>query len=255
MDTKKKMSNRDKMMLFIFGAIIIVAAAYFLVFAKMTEKKNELETQNSTLTQEVSKLETMEAQRDEVLEDTRQTQIKVADVLGKFPAEVRTEDAIYDLNEMYESISDVKILSENFNMNQLFYQQGAVSDGTADSQTTTDSSSTETEKTNPASVSAITSDTPATDVISAAADYTGYRSTVNVTFSATYNALKEVVDFIKKSPDRMTISDISATAGEDDDLLTCSMTVDMYAISGTGEIYESPNVSNGNTGVNNIFRK
>ena len=35
MDTKKKMSNRDKMMLFVFGAILIVAAAYFLVFAKM----------------------------------------------------------------------------------------------------------------------------------------------------------------------------------------------------------------------------
>lgn len=253
MDTKKKMSNRDKMMLFIFGAILIVAAAYFLVFAKMNEKKSALAAENATLSQEVSKLETMEAQKDSVLEETRQTQLNVADVLSKFPAEVRTEDAIYDLNDMYESISDVKIESESFNMNQLFYQQGTVGAATDDNATTTGASPAP--KTNPASVAAITSDTPVQDVITAAADYTGYRSTVNVSFTSTYDSLKKVVDFINKSKDRMTISEISATAGEEENALTCNMSIDMYAISGTGEIYESPNVSNGNTGVDNIFRK
>ncbi len=253
MDTKKKMSNRDKMMLFIFGAILIVAAAYFLVFAKMNEKKSALAAENATLSQEVSKLETMEAQKDSVLEETRQTQLNVADVLSKFPAEVRTEDAIYDLNDMYESISDVKIESESFNMNQLFYQQGTVGGATDDNATTTGASPAP--KTNPASVAAITSDTPVQDVITAAADYTGYRSTVNVSFTSTYDSLKKVVDFINKSKDRMTISEISATAGEEENALTCNMSIDMYAISGTGEIYESPNVSNGNTGVDNIFRK
>lgn len=253
MDTKKKMSNRDKMMLFIFGAILIVAAAYFLVFAKMNEKKSALAAENATLSQEVSKLETMEAQKDSVLEETRQTQLNVADVLSKFPAEVRTEDAIYDLNDMYESISDVKIESESFNMNQLFYQQGTVGGATDDNATATGASPAP--KTNPASVAAITSDTPVQDVITAAADYTGYRSTVNVSFTSTYDSLKKVVDFINKSKDRMTISEISATAGEEENALTCNMSIDMYAISGTGEIYESPNVSNGNTGVDNIFRK
>lgn len=250
MDTKKKMSNRDKMMLFIFGAILIVAAAYFLVFAKMNEKRLALEAENTTLSQEVSKLETMEAQKDSVLEETKQTQLDVADVLSKFPAEVRTEDAIYDLNDMYESISDVKIQSESFNMNQLFYQQGAVgTDATATA------NASPAPKSNPASVAAITSDTPVNDVITAAADYTGYRSTVNVSFTSTYDSLKKVVDFINKSKDRMTISEISATADDEENALACAMTIDMYAISGTGEVYESPNVSNGNTGVDNIFRK
>lgn len=250
MDTKKKMSNRDKMMLFIFGAILIVAAAYFLVFAKMNEKRATLVAENTTLSQEVSKLETMEAQKDSVLEETKQTQLDVADVLSKFPAEVRTEDAIYDLNDMYESISDVKIQSESFNMNQLFYQQGAVgTDATATA------NASPAPKSNPASVAAITSDTPVNDVITAAADYTGYRSTVNVSFTSTYDSLKKVVDFINKSKDRMTISEISATADDEENALACAMTIDMYAISGTGEVYESPNVSNGNTGVDNIFRK
>ena len=53
----------------------------------------------------------------------------------------------------------------------------------------------------------------------------------------------------------MTISEISATADDEESVLACAMTIDMYAISGTGEVYESPNVSNGNTGVDNIFRK
>lgn len=255
MDTKKKMSNRDKMMLFVFGAILIVAAAYFLVFTKMNDKKSALAAENATLSQEVSKLETMEAQKDSVLEETRQTQLNVADVLSKFPAEVRTENAIYDLNDMYESISDVKIQSENFNMNQIFYQQGAVGDANSSTGTSSTTDSSTTKKSNPASVAAITSDTPVNDVITAAADYTGYRSTVNVAFTTTYASLKKVVDFINKSKDRMTISSLSATASEEDEVLTCNMAIDMYAISGTGEIYEAPNVSNGNTGVDNIFRK
>ena len=233
MDTKKKMSNRDKMMLFIFGAILIVAAAYFLVFAKMNEKRSALEAENTTLSQEVSKLETMEAQKDSVLEETKQTQLDVADVLSKFPA-------------------DVKIESESFNMNQLFYQQGAVD---TDTTTGATANASPAPKSNPASVAAITSDTPVNDVITAAADYTGYRSTVNVSFTSTYDSLKKVVDFINKSKDRMTISEISATADDEESVLACAMTIDMYAISGTGEVYESPNVSNGNTGVDNIFRK
>lgn len=249
MDTKKKMSNRDKMFLFIIAAIAIVAVVYFFVFAKMNEKRAALVAENATLQEEVTKLENMEAQKESVLEETKETQLKVAEVLDRFPTEVRTENAIYDLNDLYESISDVKIQSESFTMNEVFYQQGAINDGSSNN-----SESTVTSKTNPASVSAITEDTPVSEVVSAAADYTGYRSTVNVSFTAPYKSLKKVIDYINQSDDRMTITEISATKSDEDEALTCSMTICMYAISGTGEIYEAPDVSNGNVGVGNIFR-
>jgi hypothetical protein len=103
-------------------------------------------------------------------------------------------------------------------------------------------------------VAAITSETPVSEVVSAAADYTGYRSDVTVAFTAPYKSVKKVVDYINESDDRMTITSMSMSSSDDTKDLTCSMSLSMYAISGTGEIYNQPDVSNGNTGVDNIFR-
>jgi hypothetical protein len=247
MDTKKKMSNRDKMVLFIIAAIALVLVVYFFVFAKMNERTETLSNENATLAKEVSYLETLEAQKDATIAETQETQLSIADTLSKFPPEVNTEDAIYDLNEMYEGISDVKIQSESYNMNQIFYQGGSFSDDSS-STSTASSSASET-----ASIAAITSDTPVSEIVSAAADYTGYRSDVSVTFTAPYKSVKKVVDFINDSEDRMTITSMSMGKDDSTEDLSCTMAISMYAISGTGEVYTQPDVSNGNVGVNNIF--
>lgn len=250
--SKRKMSNRDKMMLYILGAFAILALVYFFVFAKLNEKKATLVAENATLQTEVSELETMDAQKDAVLEDTKEHQQMIADVLSKFPSDVRVQNVIYDLNEMYESIPDVNISSEGYNMNELFYtaagsvEEGAVSADAADGTTI--------QKTQEASIAAVTADTPASEVVSAAANYTGYKSTITVAFTAPYASLKKVVDYINNSEDRMTITDISMTKSDDTVDLTCSMTICMYSITGTGELYEQPEIKNDNAGVNNIFR-
>lgn len=230
---KKKMSNRDKKILLIFGAILIVAASYFLVFTKMSEKKSTLVAENATLQQEVSELEAMKARETAVKEETADYQELIGNVLSQFPPEVRTQNAIYDLHEMYTSIDDVKIQSESYNMNQIFYQQGAVAaEGTTPDQQNV---------TVGATGAAVTRDSLASDVVSAAANYTGYRSDVAVAFTAPYSSVKKIVNFINDSEDRMTITDISATKDAESELLTCSMTVSMYAISGSGE-YEAPEI-------------
>jgi type IV pilus assembly protein PilO len=245
MDTKKKMTNRDKMVLFIIGALAVVAIVYFFVFTKTNEKTEALVAANETLFQEVEQLETLEAQKDATIAETQTMQLDIADTLSKFPSEVNTEDAIYDLNQLYNDIANVKIQSESYNMNQVFYQGGSLS---------SDSSTTSTSTVNNASVAAITSETPVSEVVSAAADYTGYRSDISVAFTAPYNSVKKVVDYINDSDDRMTITSMSMSSSDDTKDLSCSMSLSMYAISGTGEIYNQPDVSNGNTGVDNIFR-
>lgn len=231
---KKKMSDRDKMLLYYVGAALVFAAVYFLVFTKLNEKKNVLLTENDQLQAEVTQLQEMEANKQNVLDDTADRQEKIGMALRDFPSEVRIQNAIYDLNEMYESINDVKIQSESYAMNQLFYQPVAGVDESGNPVMA--------EPVQNASASAVTSDTPVNDVVSAASNYTGYQSDVSVVFTAPYDSLKSVIDFINNSEDRMTITDISMTevAGAND--LSCNMTVSMYAISGTGEEYQQPEV-------------
>lgn len=250
MDTKRKMSNRDKMLVLVFAAIALVGATYFFVFTKLQERKNTLAAENATLAEEVQRLEVMESQKASVLAETASMQEAVRITLEKFPSEVRTEDAIYDLNKMYKNTPNVKIQSENFTMNEVFYRQGAVNDGSTSS--VASAGDVTTVQSGNASGTAITADMPVAQVISAAADFTGYRSTVNVAFTAPYKSLKEVVNFINNSKDRMTISEISATKGDEGNDLTCSMVVDMYAVSNNGKEYTGPEVQDG-SGVDNIF--
>ena len=94
MDTKRKMSNRDKMFILIIAAIALVAATYFLVFTKLQERKNALAAENATLAEEVHNLEVMDSQKESVLAETETMQKAVGDTLEKFPSEVRTEDAV-----------------------------------------------------------------------------------------------------------------------------------------------------------------
>lgn len=245
METKKRMSNRDKMVLFIIGAVALLAVVYFFVFTKKNEQRAELVAENSTLEEEVRRLETMQAQKEAVLADTAAVQKSIQETLERFPSEVNTEDVIYDMNDMYERIDGVKIESESFNMNQLFYQGGSLLD--------TVSSETVVPQVNNASVAAITSDTPVQDIVSAAANYTGYRSDVSVVFEAPYKSLKKVVDYINDSKDRMTITNLTMAKEDDSKKLSCTMALSMYSVYGTGKEYEEPKVGSGNVGVDNIF--
>lgn len=254
----KKMSDKDKKLLYIFGAIIIVAASYFLVFQNFSARTTELRSENSSLRQEVSDLESKVSQKATILEETRKCQENIAATLAKFPSQVKTEDAIYNLNQMYKQIQGVNIQSEGYTMNQVFYQPSSAAtsaDGTTASATPAAPAASETPDPAASSdVAQITEDTPVQEIVSAAADYTGFRSDIAVAFTAPYEALKEVIDYINNSSDRMTISTISATKSEDSSDLTCAMTVSMYAITGTGEIYEEPNITGVEEGVNNLFR-
>lgn len=254
MDTKRKMSNRDKMFILIIAAIALVATTYFLVFTKLQERKNALVAENATLAEEVHNLEVMESQKASVLAETETMQKAVGETLEQFPSEVRTENAIYDLNEMYTKTPNVKIQSENFTMNEVFYRQGAVDDGSTSNTSSAAGSGVATVQSGNASGTAIEAGMPAAEVISAAANFTGYRSTVNVAFTAPYKSLKEVVNFINNSENRMTISEISATKGDEEKVLTCSMAVDMYAVSNNGNNeYKAPEVKDV-PGVDNLFR-
>lgn len=232
---KKKMSDRDLSLVLVFLAIVIVAVVYVFVFKKFNERKAELLAQNEQLQAEVAQLADMAARAPEVEAETEVYLNEIRDTLSKFPSEVKTQDVIYDLNEMYESISDVKIQSESYSMNQLFYQPAAGVDANG----------------NPivadavpnASVSAITSETSVEDVVSASVNYTGYRSDITVVYTAPYNSVKEIVNFINNSKDRMTITNISMTELSETEDLSCNMVVSMYAISGTGEIYKEPEIA------------
>ncbi len=254
---KKKMSARDKMVLFIVAAVGLLLISYFLFFTKFNEKKAALAAENVTLKEEVDRLEAMEAQKDAVAQNTQEYQEHIqSQHMDQFPSEVRTQNAIYELNEMCEKISNVTIESENYSMNNLFYQPGASlgEDGNFEvsaEDVPVDEEAAEGEEEEEEEGTA-SEEKSAADIVAESANYYGYRSDISVAFTAPYESMKRVINYINGAEDKMTITDISATKSEETEDLSCTMNISMYAISGTGEDYVQPDVDSFGR-INKIF--
>lgn len=249
-----KLRDKDKAVLLVIAGLAIVAIVFFFVFRNFNDKTSTLASENSTLEQEVATLEQMNANKQNVIDDTNDTADRIKDILDLYPSAVYTEDIIKDLHDMYSSIPSVKVSSESFTMNQPFYGAGAVAEGdtSATAETTTDVNAAA--QTQPAAVESTGDD--AKDIINNAGNYAGYRSDVSISMTSNYRGLKRVIDYINKNKDRMTVNNLTVSAGGDSpDQLSSSMTISMYSVANTGKKYESPKIRGVHDGKNNIFKR
>lgn len=219
---KVSLSDRDKKVLYIVGGIVLLALAYFLGFQKMMESKNEVVQENIVLEEDVKKLVAMVADKAKVESETQEFKSDTEDILVKYPPEVRTQDAIHQLDLLEKGVKDLVLQAESFTMNQVFFMNGALTEGEVQDVAAA-----------PAEISEASGEAVQGPVI-------GYRSGVTTNFTTDYQNLKEVIQFINTNPNRMTINSITVSQGEGVKQLTCNMEVNMYAISGTEKKYEDP---------------
>ena len=225
---KVSFSERDKRIAYIILSIIIVAATYFLGFQKLQEKKNSMLEANETLQAEVNNLRSMVSKQASVEADTAEKNKNTDKIYKKFPAEVRLQNAIYQLDEGEKGIKEVHIISEGFTMNQILYANGQFSnDGTSPTDNSGDSSANENGDGN--------ADNGDGGIVAK-------KSTIGVQFDSTYDAIKKFVDFINKNEERMKISELTFAKKNGSNKLDCAMKLDMFAVEGNDKEYEEPDV-------------
>lgn len=84
---------------------------------------------------------------------------------------------------------------------------------------------------------------------------TGLVSQISLSFDkASYSGIKKATEFINASLDRMTVESLSLSYNQMENTLSGSMTVNMYAMQGTGREYEPPVILGVSKGVKNLFR-
>lgn len=230
---KAKISDRDKKLLFIVAGIVILALAYFLGFQKMMETKNTLVEENIQLEQEVQKLMGMVAKKAQVEQETQDCRKKVEEILVNYPPELRTQDAIYQLDLMEQAVKGLELKTESFTMNQPFFANGALIDDAVQD------------------VAETASDTAGTGNVKLA----GYCSDVTATCETDYKSLKQIIEFINSSTNRMTIENIVATRAEGKKELTCSIGINMYSVTGSEKEYKDPNVTDSQVGKEDLFNR
>ncbi|MDD3174389.1 MAG: hypothetical protein PHF63_12160 [Herbinix sp.] len=82
---------------------------------------------------------------------------------------------------------------------------------------------------------------------------TGLQSSINITFQTTNKDFKKLVDYINKYPQKTSITNASLSFDSATGELMASMTINRYALSGTGKVYEEPYVGDISIGTDDLF--
>lgn len=269
--TKTTLADKDKKVLMILGALVILALAWFLGYQKFNEQRETVVTENDQLAMEVSQLRAKVSKKAQVEADTEKKNARTEQVFLAYPSELRTQDAINRFDQLEKKVKGLTITTENFTMNQIFFQDGAAleevvaqnADSDAQSKDANGGNSTasgnNTQNSTNNTANAATNETAAADNAQNAqstdtGNYTGYRSDVGITFATDYKSLKSVLNFINNYSERMNVSNVNISSDEGSKALQCTMTVQMFSVGGQAKEYKDLTLSGVPLRKDNIFQ-
>ena len=82
----------------------------------------------------------------------------------------------------------------------------------------------------------------------------GFKETINVSYEGTYAEWKNLIGFINNYEKKNTIEALTTTYNEATDVVTGTMTLALYSITGNGREFSEPKFDL-KTGTDNIFAK
>lgn len=269
--TKTTLADKDKKVLMILGALVILALAWFLGYQKFNEQRETVVTENDQLAMEVSQLRAKVSKKAQVEADTEKKNARTEQVLLAYPSELRTQDAINRFDQLEKKVKGLTITTENFTMNQIFFQDGTAleevvaqnADSDAQSKDANGGNSTasgnNTQNSTNNTANAATNETAAAGNAQNAqstdtGNYTGYRSDVGITFATDYKSLKSVLNFINNYSERMNVSNVNISSDEGSKALQCTMTVQMFSVGGQAKEYKDLTLSGVPLRKDNIFQ-
>ena len=80
-----------------------------------------------------------------------------------------------------------------------------------------------------------------------------WKETLSTSYACNYTQLKKLIDFINAYPERMNIDSISIAFDSETNGLKGNLTLNLFAVTGTGKEYTAPDISGLSMGTGNIF--
>lgn len=231
MGNNKKISDSNLRLLLWVAAIAILLLAFFLGYTNITKAAKTVEESNLLIKAQVDELRTKEAMLPIVREETASYQERIDAIIEKYPSLVTEEKEIAILQEL-EDATTAHFSSITFNMENFVTAIPTA----ANVSTVAEEGEGEVEEVAPV-VSSVN----------------GYLASSTIAYQADYDSLKMLIEEIHKYPDRMNVSKISCAYDSDTGLMSGSMTLNMYYITGTDKEYVAPTFEGIDKGVGNIF--
>ncbi len=209
------LSNSDKRLLFFAGAIIVLAAAYFLVFSNLSSAAETIEEENEALEEQLKTLQSMLANVNVIEAETEEMIAARDEIIATYPAGVTVESAIERILG-YESQTGITFSSTSFNLG------------------------------NSLSVASSSDETTSSGGVY------GYYATLSLSYEASYEDLKDFMSYVLNENDRTVITSISMAHNSETGAVSGTISINLYYMIGTDVEYVTPEFSV-SEGVSNLF--
>lgn len=216
-------SARDKILLWLLASVVVIVAAYYLGYNRLTASVNAYEQQLSAAQAKNRQLVQMNADKKRYLDETEDYKKQFNAILAGYDASVKQDASLMYLNSI-EQITGAWIKSTTFSSLSPIYTFGRVS-----------------------------SSNPGTSGSSAyKTDMQGYKRTVTLSYEATYKQWKDLVSFLNNYYSKNTIDNISMSYNAENQTVTGTMTLSTYSIVGSSRLFNKLEYS-APVGTDNIF--
>ena len=256
-------SMRDKKLLLMFSGVAVFGLGWFFGYRPQMEEAANIEAANKPLEERLSNLLELAGNRDFYISETENAQNKINEYVSKFPSDVKEENGIVLAQNIENSlgmqISNVGIATKEFvasidgSTEEEIAEQNETMSEQANSQTREQID--EIEGTDSKAAEELQN---ASDIAAAQADSTSqtpvlYRTQDTLEFNGTYANLKDVVAYLAAQRGRLTIDNMNASYDTSTGYLTGSIVVNMFSMTGTGNIYTEPDAGQVAYGTSNLF--
>lgn len=256
-------SMRDKKLLLMFSGVAVFGLGWFFGYRPQMEEAANIEAANKPLEERLSDLLELAGNRDFYISETENAQNKINEYVSKFPSDVKEENGIVLAQNIENSlgmqISNVGIATKEFvasidgSTEEEIAEQNETMSEQANSQTREQID--EIEGTDSKAAEELQN---ASDIAAAQADSTSqtpvlYRTQDTLEFNGTYANLKDVVAYLAAQRGRLTIDNMNASYDTSTGYLTGSIVVNMFSMTGTGNIYTEPDAGQVAYGTSNLF--
>jgi hypothetical protein len=224
-------SNRDKKLIIALIGVLAAVLSYFFVFKPMSEKNQALENENIQLSSRLADLRMKQTKEEDYVNETERMNQEVAQILTEFPSYLQIENGIMDVVAL-EDRTGVDIPSVTI-ADPVAIEVASTAAQTAE---TTDGQTTD-----------------QTAESSAASQYLLYDVNTNLSYTATYTGMKEMVDMVATAQDKRSVSTFSATFDNATGEITGALSFESYFIFGQEKDYEPADIPSIKHGTSNIF--
>lgn len=251
------MSDRDKKLLVYLGALIILAAAYFLVGRPYLDKIDQLSTEKSQLeTQLREKREAFEKKAVYEQEITEANE-KIQAIIDEFPEDNTDEKSIMFVANAERDIPAwfAQIKFADVTENSISEESASDAEAAAEQQAVAAADETESVDTIPESApeDAEGESSARGDGETGPQDLIVRDTELGLKFTTQYDGFKKWLAYVRDYEDRIVIKEIEVTYDSATDLVGGTMTLSQYALLGPGRELPPVETATDDLGKENVF--